>query len=132
MTVQPTVRTRNTLPLTRRGSITPLAFERAEQLGYIGISEGEFDAVIATAECDIPTVAIPGVETWKQHAEWPRLFDGFNRVLVFKDNDDAGEKLTARIVHDLDTAVVVSLPLNDVNSTFTKFGADVIRKAAGL
>ncbi len=110
----------------------PLAFERAEQLGFIGISEGEFDSMIATHECDIPTAGIPGTDTWVKHPEWKRLFDGFARVLILKDQDDAGEKLANRITHDLENATVVDLPAKDVNETFLKHGADVIRKAAGL
>jgi DNA primase len=110
----------------------PFAFERAEQLGYIGISEGEFDAVINTVECDIPTIGIPGVDTWVKHPEWRPLFDGYAKVLVFKDQDDAGEKLAKRISHDLENAVEVNLPANDVNATFLKHGADAIREAAGL
>jgi len=110
----------------------PLAFERAEQLGYIGITEGEFDAMIATAECGIPSVGVPGVDTWKSHPEWRLLFDGFPRVLVFKDQDEPGEKLANRIIADIDTAVAVSLPLKDVNATFLEYGAELIRKAAGL
>src|SRR5580704_13147941 len=47
-----------------------LAFERAEQLGYIGICEGEIDAITTDSLCGIPTVGIPGVETWKAHPEW--------------------------------------------------------------
>jgi DNA primase len=110
----------------------PLAFERAEQVGYIGVCEGEFDAMILTAECDIPSVAVPGVDTWKQHQEWPRLFDGFPKVYIFKDNDEAGEKLANRISGDLESTVTVGLPLKDVNATFCEYGARIIREAAGL
>lgn len=110
----------------------PLAFEAAESLGYIGISEGEFDAVINTAVIDIPTVAVPGVDTWKQHREWPSLFDGYDRVFIFKDNDEPGEKLARKIHADLDNAWVVSLPEKDLNLTYLKHGAGVIRNAAGI
>jgi DNA primase len=110
----------------------PLAFEASDQMGgLIGISEGEFDAMIATFECGIPTVAIPGTDTWVKHPEWRALFDG-RHVLVLKDQDEAGEKLANRITHDLEGATVVDLPAKDVNETFLRHGPDAIRKASGL
>lgn len=120
-----------------------LAFERAEQLGYIGICEGEFDAEILTIECGIPTVGIPGVDTWKAHPEWPLMFDGFTRVYVFPDQDEdrvlengkvvnPGRDLGNRIKSDLDEAIIINLPAKDVNQTFLEYGADLIRAAAGL
>lgn len=109
-----------------------LAFERAEQLGYIAITEGEFDAMILTAECGIPAVGVPGVDTWKAHPEWPLLFDGFTKVYMFPDQDEAGEKLARRIEADLESAVIINLPGKDVNESFLEYGADLIRTAAGL
>lgn len=109
-----------------------LAFERAEQLGFIAIAEGEFDAMILTAECGIPAVGVPGVDTWKSHPEWPLLFDGFTRVLVFRDQDEAGEKLARRIDADLESAVIINLPAKDVNKTFLEYGSELIRSAAGF
>jgi DNA primase len=120
-----------------------LAFDKAEELGYIAITEGEFDAIILDGLCGIPAVAIPGVETWKAHPEWPELFRGFSRVLVFKDQDEdreqsdgkvrnPGRELADQITRALDTAHVVDLPAKDVNETYLEFGADRIREVAGL
>lgn len=108
-----------------------LAFERAEQLGYIGICEGEIDTITADALCGIPAVGIPGIETWKAHPEWKELFRGFTKVLMFADPDEPGQRLATQILRDLDTAHLVALP-GDVNETFLSHGSDFIRKAAGL
>lgn len=112
----------------------PLAFELAEQLGYIGLAEGEPDCW-AGFECGIPVGGIPGVETWRQHKEWPHLFDGVGRVLWFGDNDEAGRKLASRVFDDLRHIVPVtkvSLPLKDLNKALIEHGREFIRNAAGL
>lgn len=122
-----------------------LAFDQADQLGYIAIAEGEIDAITLDF-CGIPAVGIPGVETWKQHAEWRELFRGYERVYVFPDNDpdrvvivqgkevvkNPGKDLAKAINRDVDTARIITLPGKDVNDTFLAYGADSIRKAAGL
>lgn len=108
-----------------------LAFERAEELGYIGICEGEFDTAVADLLCGIPAVGIPGIETWKAHPEWKEIFKGFTRVLMFADPDEAGGRLATQILRDLDTAHTVALP-GDVNETYLSHGRDFIRKAAGV
>jgi DNA primase len=109
-----------------------LAFDQADRLGYIGITEGEFDALVLDGLCDIPAVGIPGVETWKAHREWPELFKGYQRVLVFADDDEPGRGLAKAILHDVDTATVISLPAKDVNQAYMQAGVNTIRKAAGL
>lgn len=108
-----------------------MAFDLAEQLGYVAICEGEFDAIVLDSLCDIPAVAIPGVETWKAHPEWAELFRGFSRVLVFADPDEPGKALADRLIRELDTAQLVALP-GDVNDTYLAKGADFIREAAGV
>jgi DNA primase len=111
-----------------------LALDRAEQLGYVAICEGEFDAIILDALCGIPAVGVPGVDTWGSRPEWREIFTGFSRVLVFPDQDEKGQgmKLASRILRELDTASLVSLPAKDVNEAYLQFGADKIREAAGL
>ena len=112
----------------------PLAFEEAEQLGYIGLTEGEPDCW-AGFECGIQMAGIPGVDTWRQHKEWVHLFDGVDRVLWFGDNDDAGKKLEARVTDELRNivkVVKVSLPLKDLNRTYSLHGREFVRNAAGL
>jgi DNA primase len=121
----------------------PLAFDKAEREGYIAITEGEFDALILDSRCGIPAVGIPGVETWKAHPEWRELFTGFNRVLVFMDQDpdridpngkvrNPGRELAAEITRALDTARVINLPAKDVTEAYMEYGADKIREVAGV
>lgn len=107
------------------------ALDLADQLGYVAICEGEFDAIILDAYCAIPAVGIPGVDTWASRPEWREIFAGYSSVLVFADPDEPGQKLASRILRDLDTAHLVALP-GDVNETYLAKGADYIREAAGV
>jgi Toprim-like len=54
----------------------------------IGITEGEIDAISATEHLGIPSVGVPGVESWKR--EWAPLFRDFSEVLIFADGDSPG------------------------------------------
>jgi DNA primase len=112
----------------------PLALDKGEQEGYVAICEGEFDAIVLDGLCGIPAVGIPGVETWVAHPEWPELFRGFSKVLVFPDTDPEGQgmKLASRILSALDVASIVSLPAKDVNDSYLDIGRNGIRKLAGL
>lgn len=110
------------------------AFTVGERLGLVGICEGEFDAIILTSRCGIPTLGIPGVETWEKHKSWPLLFHGFSRVLVFRDPDEPGLKLARRIMADVPTAELVDFEgvEGDMTDIFLNFGADAIREVAGV
>lgn len=110
----------------------PLAFQRADREGLIGITEGELDALTLDGLCGIPAVGIPGVETWTKHREWPELFRGYTRVIVFRDDDEPGERLAAAILHDIDTAQVVRFPFKDANATYVALGANEVRRLAGV
>ena len=105
----------------------PLAFEVADRLGWIAIAEGEMDTLTLDALCDIPAVGIPGVEGWTAHPEWKELFRGYSKVYVFADDDQPGRDLAKKILRDLDTAELVKLPEHDVNDTYRRHGADVIK-----
>lgn len=120
-----------------------LAFDRADRLGYVGIAEGEFDALVLDFYCGIPAVGVPGVDTWKQHQEWKELFSGYSRVLIFHDNEpdkvkpdgrvyNPGRDLAKLILHDLDNSHMITLPGKDPNETFLAVGRDEIRRIAGV
>jgi hypothetical protein len=110
----------------------------------VGLCEGEFDAVVLSGLVGIPTVAIPGSTQWKGHPYWAALFEG-KQVLMFPDIDagqegNPGEKLAEEIQASLAEARIIRLPQPDaednfkmdVNRCFTRYGADEIRKRAGL
>lgn len=59
----------------------------------IGVSEGELDAVVATKV--VPTVGIPGINNWKPF--YYRLFEDFERVLIFGDGDKAGRSFAGKL-----------------------------------
>lgn len=117
-----------------------VAMDRADRLGLLGVVEGEFDAEVLDCYCEIPAVGIPGWETYKKHPEWRELLRGYQRVLFFKDNDQPnkvtglrpGDELAKAIRRDVDAAEIIRLPSHDVSDTFKEFGAEGVRKAAGL
>lgn len=54
----------------------------------IGISEGEVDAIVATEMLGVPTLGVPGADTWNANAlVWTPLFKNVREVLIFKDGD---------------------------------------------
>lgn len=110
-----------------------LAMDRADRLGFIAIQEGEFDAIVLDCYCGIPAVGAPGTDTWAKHPEWRDLFSGYPEVLVYKDNDEAGEKFASAVTRDLRQAKVISLSSGrDVNEAYLNGGLTEIRRKAGL
>jgi len=112
------------------------AMDRADELGFIAICEGELDAITLDYHCGIPAVAVPGVKTWQQHGEWPSLFTGYQSVFMFADDDDEGRKLADRVKHDIRDAHTVTLESGkDVNEAYVsdpKAAVAEIRRKAGL
>lgn len=119
-------------PLHETRIYNPGAMDRADELGYCGIAEGEFDALVLTHYCRIPSVGIPGVETWGRHPEWPSLFRGYRRVLMFTDDDEPGREFGKRVAREIDTAEVIRLPAKDANKTYLEYGPEQIRMVAGV
>ena len=61
---------------------------RFEAESVIGIDEGEIDAIAATERLGLPTVGVPGVETWGSYATvWKLLFKDFRTVFMLADGD---------------------------------------------
>lgn len=89
-------------------------FEKADVTGQIAISEGEIDAVVASALHGIPCVGIPGATQWQGNPHWRELFTGYQRVWVLADPDEAGLGLASAILDSLPAARLVRLP-KDVN-----------------
>ena len=98
----------------------------------IGVCEGEFDALILTHHVGLPTVALPGAQTWHKRRH-PRIFRGFDRVLVFPDGDEPGRGLAKEIAGAVRAAVVIDLGDGmDVTDAYLAYGSEWIRERAGL
>lgn len=107
---------------------------------FVGLTEGEFDALILSAYCGIPSVGVPGVRQWGKRQEWHRLFDD-REVLLFPDLDASGvgDELVHAVTASLDNVRVIKPPAlrdgekkMDVNLWFLREGADAIREKARI
>lgn len=97
------------------------ALDIADKTGEIAITEGEFDAIVATEICGVPAVGVPGATQWTGNRHWHELFAGYSRIWVLADPDDAGLKLAAAVLERLPAARLVNLPA-DVTDTYLQHG----------
>lgn len=83
----------------------------------IAVTEGELDCLILR-QLGYPAVGLPGAESWKRH--WGRLFEDFQRVVVFGDGDTAGVRFIRKFFDQFPQSTeAVQLPEGeDVNSMF--------------
>lgn len=104
---------------------------------YVSLAEGEIDAMILH-QAGIPAVGIPGVQSWKGNPHWSGLLKPYEQIYMFADNDKSkkenyGHQLAGRVKADLPRARIVTLPDDeDVNSTYTHYGARELFERAGL
>jgi len=113
--------------LTRPGASVKLfntkAFDQTSD--FIGLAEGEFDAITASV-CGLPTVGVPGAGVWQDH--WSVLFQGYRKVLVFGDGDQAGRDFSERVAKLLPNAEVRYVPDGeDINSLYVKYGEEGVQ-----
>jgi DNA primase len=102
----------------------------AQASTFIGICEGEIDTIIANT-AGIPSVGVPGASNWAKH--YPLLFEGFQRVFVFCDGDQAGRDFGKKVISTLDQAVMVTMPEGmDVNDVYRAEGPDGLTRRAGI
>lgn len=89
-----------------------------EPTDYIAICEGELDAITMCA-LGVPAVAVPGVGAWNTKRHW-RLFEGYRRIVLFRDNDEAGDRLVKKVLESDLPVHVVGAPggHKDVNEAF--------------
>lgn len=82
----------------------------------IGVTEGEVDAIVATERLGVPSVGIPGAQSFAER--WTHLFQDFERVVIFADGDDAGSDFADRLTDQLGwrARVVTCDPGEDVAS----------------
>jgi DNA primase len=102
-----------------------------EQAGdWIGVCEGELDTLTLSKCINIPCIGVPGANSWKRH--YTRLLADFERVFVFADGDNPGREFAASLARELPVTIVSMPDGEDVNSCYTKFGADYIKEKMGL
>jgi DNA primase len=92
----------------------------------IHLCEGQLDAASLIA-AGLPAVGIPGAQGWKAHHH--RLFQGFDRVLFWADQDDkgAGMMLFENVRRSLPNVELVHVPAgHDVNSLLVAGGRDAL------
>ena len=103
----------------------------AEDSPYIGISEGEVDAITAQGVAHIPCVGVPGTQAWKPF--YRRAFEDYQQVFLFVDGDDAGRAFAKKMVNEVENALPVYMPDGlDVNSFVQQEGITALRRKAGL
>lgn len=90
----------------------------------VAISEGEIDAITATA-AGIPTVGVPGANNWQDH--YPELFYGYKDVYVLADGDEAGRHFANTIAGALPNTKIIAMPPGqDVNSLVLAEGKEAL------
>ena len=90
----------------------------------VAITEGEIDAITASL-CGIPTVGVPGAQSWKPHFVEPFL--GYLDVLVFADGDEPGMAFANTVASTLFNAKIIPMPPGeDVNSLVVSQGKSAL------
>ena len=102
--------------------------EKAEN--WIGVCEGELDTITLSYCVGIPSVGVPGANSWKKH--YTRLLADFERVFVFADGDQAGTEFARGLAKELPVTIVQLPDGEDCNSCFTRFGGRYLKEKAGL
>jgi len=107
------------------------------QSRVIAVCEGEFDTVIASGVLGIAAVGVPGVAAWKSH--YPKLFSGFDTVLVLGDNDvkedgtNPGADFSRRVAGDVINSRIVELPAGmDLNDYYLTNGLEQTHHLLGV
>ena len=91
---------------------------------WVAMTEGEADTIILS-QAGIPAIGVPGANQWKGHLYRNRIFDGLD-VILFADNDDAGQALV-RAMSDLRglTVKYADPPAKDVNDQWMNLQLDL-------
>lgn len=105
-------------------------------VGSMVVCEGEIDALILSAVCNIPAVAVPGVTAWKPH--YSKLFTGYDTIYVVGDNDvkedgtNPGAEFARRVVSEILNGQIVQLPPGmDINELYLAEGIEAIHNLVG-
>lgn len=105
-------------------------------VGSMVVCEGEIDALILSAVCNIPAVSVPGVTAWKPH--YSKLFTGYDTIYVVGDNDvkedgtNPGAEFARRVVSEILNGQIVQLPPGmDINELYLAKGIEAIHNLVG-
>lgn len=107
-------------------------------LGYLAMTEGDFDTMIISGECNIPSIAVPSSSSWDSNPHWVRLLKGYRRVFFFEDPDDPGRKLAEKVQAKIPSLIRVEIPQlrvgekMDVTSIYCAQGRSYVRGLVGL
>lgn len=96
------------------------------------ITEGELDCLTLEA-LGYTAIGMPGANSWKPH--YSRALDGFQRVIVAGDPDEAGQKFNETIMSSIRRATAMHMKA-DINDTANQPGgfleiAEAFAKAGG-
>jgi len=92
----------------------------------IHICEGELDAIVAT-QTGLRAVGIPGASSWRPY--WDHLFEGYDEVVLLRDGDAAGRKMSENLQGRLPNCRTVKMPEgHDVSSFVMANGGDALRE----
>ena len=95
------------------------------------LCEGESDTITASGLCGLPTVGVPGANSWQSH--FKLLMSDYARVVVLCDGDEAGRQFGKTVCKEVDSAIAVSMPSGmDVNDVYMSGGRDAVRQQVGV
>jgi len=102
----------------------------AEKLFAVVVTEGPADCITAHLALEDQTgaavIGIPGSNAWRE--EWAQLLDGL-RVVICRDNDDAGQRFAENVHRTLDGAAVIITPrTKDLSGLLLEDGLDAVRE----
>ncbi|UJD20894.1 DNA primase [Mycobacterium phage Zimmer] len=90
----------------------------------MAITEGEIDTITAEL-AGIPSVGVPGAQSWKPH--FKELFLGYRNVNILADGDEAGMEFARSVAKTLPNARIIPMPDGeDVNSLVMTQGKDAL------
>ena len=118
--------------LSRPGASTHIYNIQAltQDTGMLVVCEGEIDTIIAS-QVGFTAVGLPGANNWKPY--YSRVLDGWEKIMLFCDGDNAGREMAKTISRELDNVFPVFMPDNqDVNDVFLSEGAEGLRRRVGV
>ena len=93
----------------------------------IAVTEGEIDAITLNYKCNIPSIGVPGANSWKKH--YSRILQDFEKVYIFADGDQAGSEFARKVAQEVQGVTVINLPEGqDVNSLYLTHGAQYFQE----